>query len=297
MNNNNNKNEKINTIKKYPQQKILTHVFHQYFPKLNGKWYILPNNKVAWIISAKIPAKYHQHFRILCDLPRGHNVFIPYNGPKVLKPLLMGEKVPEDGEEIVLYFSYNYPLTTLKEAILDKKINKQDHFTIIMKKIMRQYAALNKNYGFRMLDLNPENILISSNKEVYFANFLYSQTENVELPITNHAILFLKGQIYFTNKMNVRWNRSILNILPKINTSRSFFNIIVKNNISKINNSNIDIIRLLRIYNTSEQILFLKNYEVILNVGNLQFLNNNNIPIHEKIDYLLQNFDEIFLSY
>jgi hypothetical protein len=97
--------------------------------------------------------------------------------------------------------------------------------------------------------------------------------------------------------MNVRWNRSILNILPKINTSRSFFNIIVKNNISKINNSNIDIIRLLRIYNTSEQILFLKNYEVILNVGNLQFLNNNNIPIHEKIDYLLQNFDEIFLSY
>ena len=241
------------------------------FPDITSKWKIM-GDTIVWILPRKIPKSYIKNFDIMFQLKDNSSVFIPTH-------------VLDIDDKRLLFFSYKKEMTTLKDAIISKRIKSQKYFMIIIKRIIESYKMLNEQYDFRMFDITPEHILIDEKLNIYWFGFLYTQTSEYPLSNINKLSQIFKSSFYFTNKMNIRYERSILNIFK--------FN---KNNLSKLNSNIIDIIRIFRFFNTSQVILFLDKRKIYLSIADIRVLNSDSLKIDKKLEYILDHFDTIFSS-
>jgi hypothetical protein len=313
------KHEKFtNEIENYPGHSSLNQISKKLYPDMDTKWYIL-ENKLAWIIPTIIPEKYKHHFEMMRRLPKVKSLLVPLN-PSILDSILdveknekkkkeMNKKVNEMYEEYrkqnnknreksldnfyqllkgyfypkkyVLYFSYEEPFQSMRELVLEKKIKQHATLHFIFQQILKKYRELNIECDFRMYDIQADNILITKTNKVIFTNFSYSECLNLYLPNFEKMFWIAKSHFYFTNTLNIRWNKSIMNLFSK-------------NSIDQIKKENIDIIRILRMYNTMERILFYDNHKIHLSKNEIQYINNKKIEWNNKIELLEKEFESIF---
>jgi hypothetical protein len=271
-NRNNNKNI-LNKLHSSPDHIALNTMCKNLFPDITSKWKIL-EDRIVWILPRKIPKSYIKNFDIMFQLKDNRSIFTPTH-------------VLDIEDKRLLFFSYKKEMTTLKDAIVSKRIKSHKYYMIIMKRIIESYKMLNEKYDFRMFDITPEHILVDEKLNIFWFGFLYTQTNEYPLSNINKLSQVFKSSFYFTNKMNIRYERSILNIF-KFNKN--------KNNLSKLNSNIIDLIRIFRFFNTSQVILFLDKHKVEISIADIRVLNSDSLDFDKKLEYILDHFDIIFSS-
>jgi hypothetical protein len=184
------------------------------------------------------------------------------------------------------FFEYDEPITTLRDIVMNKKIRDQPLFERIFKNIVKSYGLLHQNYGFRMYNIDADHIFVSPTGDVYWFGFNLSEINEMKMTNSMKTNIEWNHYIHFSNHLNIEWNKTFLNIFKSNKTG-----------IRKLKNKYMDIIRILLMYNTMQNILFINPHQVHLNYKDIAYLNDKNILFVEKIYYLYKYFDEIFIGY
>lgn len=159
-----------------------------------------------------------------------------------------------------------------------KSIRKLKNIYINFLKI---YSKLNKKYGFFYMDIKSDNIIYSKNK-LMFIDFGISFTNKIKYSKTKEMIKKIETKI----KKTIPIPRQI----NKTNFNMSYIDLFkyYDKNLAKISYEFIDIINIIKLYNSGVRILlFGDNKQFKISEKNIKKFNSK-IPFHKKLLYLAE---------
>jgi serine/threonine protein kinase len=149
----------------------------------------------------------------------------------------------------------------------------------------KKYIKLNKKYGLHHMDIKSDNIIFDLNKKslklidfgsAYTTKYPYSIKTNIlkkklEIPLTLY--------IYpFKNKNKTSFNYTYKDFV--------FYQNNAYKSLKSLDTSNIDIINIIKLYNTGERMLFNNKKQIIIKSTDTSLLNSD-IEFHKKLKYCI----------
>ena len=165
------------------------------------------------------------------------------------------------------------------------------HSINILKKLyidfIREYARLNKKLGFAHRDIKSDNFIYDKkSKSLILIDMGLAYTDkypySLKLKVMKRWIeVPFKHYIYpFRNKNKTSFNYSFH--LFKSNKNNAY------KSMKKLNTSVIDIVHILKLYNTGVRFLFKSNGQIQIDNHDAKQLNSDKIPFYKKLKYVIR---------